>query len=136
MPTTSVRYVAERQFVGTDNHGQSVLLSGDSKAGGVSPSQMLLIALSACTGVDVSDIMKKKRRPLASLEIIATGEQDPDPPWAYRKIHLLFRVSGKRVTEKALSQAIDLSQEKYCSVAATIRGVADIATDFEILPAK
>ncbi len=134
MPVTTVRYITKRQFVGTDGHGQPVLISGDADTDGVSPSQMLLIALSACTGVDVVDIMKKKRKPLASLEIIATGEQDPDPPWAYRKIHLLFRVSGKEVTEKALSQAIDLSQKKYCSVAATIRGVADITTDFEILP--
>lgn len=135
MPTTTVRYVTERQFVGTDGHGQSVLLSGDSNAGGVSPSQMLLIALSSCTGVDVSGIMKKKRKPLTFLEITATGEQDPDPPWAYRKIHLHYRAAGKGVAEKALSQAIDLSHKKYCSVAATVRGVAEITTDFEILPA-
>jgi hypothetical protein len=44
MPTTTVRHVTERQFVGTDGHGQSVLLSGDANAGGASPSQMLLIA--------------------------------------------------------------------------------------------
>jgi len=133
MPTTTVRYVTERQFLGTDGHGQAVLLSGDANAGGVSPSQMLLIALSSCTGVDVSDIMKKKRKPLTFLEITTTGEQDPEPPWAYRKIHLHYRVAGKGVTEKALSQAIGLSQERYCSVAATVRGVAEITTDFEIL---
>ena len=135
MPTTTVRYVTERQFVGTDGRGQAVLLSGDGNAGGVSPSQMLLIALSSCTGVDVSDIMKKKRKPLDMLEITAIGEQDPDPPWAYRKVHLRYRVSGKEITEKALSQAIDLSLNKYCSVAATVRGVAELTTDFEILSA-
>ena len=134
MPIIKVRHVMDRQFVGTDSHGQAVLLSGDTNAGGVSPSQMLLIALSSCTAVDVVDIMKKKRKPLTMLEVIASGEQDPDPPWAYRKIHLLYRVSGNRITEKSLSQAIALSQEKYCSVAATVRGVADITTDFEILP--
>ena len=133
MPTTTVHYVSERQFVGTDSRGQAVLISGDSNAGGVSPSQMLLIALSSCTAVDISDIMKKKRKPLTMLEVVATGEQDPDPPWAYRKIHLRYRVAGKGVTEKALSRAIDLSQEKYCSVAATVRGVATITTSYEII---
>lgn len=134
MPTTSVRWVANKQFVGTDDNNQSVVISGNSEAGGVKPSQLLLIGLSACTAYDVLDIMSKKRKPLTMLEVNATGEHDPEPPWAYRRIHLEFRISGENLTEKAVSQAIQLSQDKYCSVAATVRGVATITTAFEILP--
>ena len=135
MPTTTVRWVSGRQFVGTDARNHAVVLSAGDPAMGVSPSQVLLIGLSACTAYDVLDIMAKKRKPLTLLEVIASGEQDPDPPWAYRRIVLKFRVAGKDVTEKALSQAVKLSQEKYCSVAATIRGVAEIVTELEILDA-
>jgi putative redox protein len=78
--------------------------------------------------------MAKKRKPLTLLEVIATGENDPEPPWAYRHIHLMYRISGDNLTDKAISQAIQLSQEKYCSVAATVRGVAKITTAFEIVP--
>ena len=67
------------------------------------------------------------------LEVTANGEQDPEPPWAYRKIHLAYLLKGKGLTEKAVEQAIHLSQEKYCSVAATIRGVAQITTEYRIL---
>ena len=133
MPTTTVRWLTGKQFVGTDSRNHSVVLSGDDPAKGVSPSQMLLIGLSACTAYDVLNIMVKKRKPLTMLEIIADGEQDAKPPWAYRRIHLKYRVSGKDLTEKALSQAVKLSQEKFCSVAATVRGVADITTEVEIV---
>ena len=133
MPTTTVRWLTGKQFVGTDSRNHSVVLSGDDPAKGVSPSQMLLIGLSACTAYDVLNIMVKKRKPLTMLEIIADGEQDAKPPWAYRRIHLKYRVSGKDLTEKAVSQAVKLSQEKFCSVAATVRGVADITTEVEIV---
>jgi len=134
MPITTVRWVTGKQFVGTDSHHQSVVLSADDPARGVSPSQMLLVGLSACTAHDVLDIMTKKRQPLTMLEIIANGEQDPKPPWAYRRIHLKYRVSGNNLTPQALTQAIRLSQEKFCSVAATVRGVSEITTEFEIVP--
>ncbi len=133
MPTTTVRWLTGKQFVGTDSRNHSVVLSGDDPAKGVSPSQMLLIGLSACTAYDVLNIMVKKRKPLTMLEIIADGEQDEKPPWTYRRIHLKYRVSGKDLTEKAVSQAVKLSQEKFCSVAATVRGVADITTEVEIV---
>ena len=133
MPTAKVQWVAGRQFVGTDSRGQSVVLSGSQDQGGASPSEMLLVALASCTAVDVVEIMEKKRRPLESLEIVITGDRNPDPPWAYHSIHVNYRVRGRDLTEKAVSQAIALSEEKYCSVAATVRGVADITTSFEIV---
>ncbi|WP_322506676.1 OsmC family protein, partial [Anaerolinea sp.] len=64
--------------------------------------------------------------------IFATAEQEADPPWTFRKIHLNYVFRGKDLTEKAVEQAIALSEEKYCSVAATIRGKAEITTSYEI----
>ena len=67
--------------------------------------------------------------------VTTTGEHDPDPPWPYRRIHLKYRLGGEGLTPKAVEQAITLSLEKYCSVAATVRGVAQITTEYEIIPA-
>ncbi len=132
MLTSTIRWVQGTQFVGTDSHGQSIVLTGDDEFGGIRPSQALLIALGACSSVDVVEILLKKRMPLRSLEISVTGEQDEEPPWAYRKIHIHYRLSGDKLTEKAVAQAVSLAEERYCSVAATVRGVAKITTDFEI----
>ena len=133
MPTATIRWVNERNFVGVDSTGHSVVLSGQKDGIGVSPSQMLLVALAACSSVDVVEILEKKRKTLTLLEVTANGEQDPEPPWAYRKIHVKYRLSGKDLTENAVEQAINLSQDKYCSVAATVRGVAQITTEYEII---
>ncbi len=135
MPKTTVRWVGERTFVGTDSRQHSVVLSGDQPPRGVSPSEMLLVALSACSAYDVVDILEKKRKTVTQLEVTADGERGEDPPWAYRTIHVHYRIVGKDLTEKAVAQAIELSEEKYCSVAATVRGVAEISTSFEIVPA-
>jgi putative redox protein len=135
MKTTTVHWLNEKHFVGIDSSGHSVVLSGQKDGIGVSPSQMLLIALTACSSVDVVEILEKKRKKISLLEVTATGEQDPDPPWAYRKIHVRYRLGGQGLTDKAVAQAINLSQEKYCSVAATVRGVAQITTEYEIVSA-
>ncbi len=135
MATATVRWLNERNFVGVDSTGHSVVLSGQKNGIGVSPSQMLLVALAACSSVDVVEILEKKRKKLTLLEVTATGEQDPDPPWTYRKIHVKYRLGGKDLTAKAVEQAIHLSEEKYCSVAATVRGVAQITTEYKIVSA-
>lgn len=134
MGTTTVKWVGSKQFVGIDSTKHSVVMSTTDEGVGMKPSELILVALGACTAVDVVDIMAKKRQPLSFLEISADGEQDPNPPWPYRKIHLTYRLRGKGLTDKAVEQAIQLSEEKYCSVAATLRGVATITTSFEILP--
>ena len=125
--------VSGKRFVGIDSTNHSVVLSSKDEGVGVRPSDMLLIALASCTAVDVVDILAKKRMPLDSMEIITTGEQDADPPWTFRRIHLEYRLSGRGLTDQAVKRAIQLAEEKYCSVAATVRATAEITTGFEIM---
>jgi putative redox protein len=131
MGTATVKWVTGKQFVGIDSTKHSVVLSTPDEGVGIKPSELLLLAVASCSAVDVVEILTKKRMPLSSLEISSSGDQDP--PWTFRKIHLHYKVSGKNLTEKAVEQAIQLSEEKYCSVAATIRATAEIVTSFEIL---
>lgn len=135
MASATVRWLTGEQFVDIDSTKHSVVLSTADEGVGMKPSELLLVALAGCTAVDVVNILHKKRIELTFLEIRATGEQDRDPPWTYRKIHVHYRLSGRDLTEKAVEQAIQLSEEQYCSVAATIRGVAEITTGYELLPA-
>ena len=133
--TAHVTWVQKRQFVGTDSSKHSVVMSSqdEENATGMRPSELLLVALGGCTGYDVVDILLKKRQQLTGLEIVVTGEQDADPPWAYRKIHIHYVVRGRGLREKAVRDAIALSEEKYCSVSATVRGVAEITQDYTIV---
>ena len=133
MANATVRWIGGKQFIGIDSTNHSVVLSTPDEGVGMKPSELLLVALAACTAVDVVEILRKKRLELTSLEIRTNGEQQPDPPWTFRKIHVHYRLTGQGLTAQAVEQAIQLSEEKYCSVASTLRGTAEITTSFEIL---
>ena len=133
MGQVQVTWVQNEQFVGTDSTNHSIVLSTDKDGTGAKPSEMLLVALGACTAVDVVGILVKKRQKLTGLQIKVNGQQDADPPWAYRKIHVEYIVRGQGILDRAVQQAIELSEEKYCSVAATIRGVAEITSSYQIV---
>ena len=133
--TARVKWVEKRQFVGTDSSKHSVVMSSQDEENGTGmrPSDLLLVSLGGCTAYDVVGILEKKRQKLSGLEIEVTGEQDEEPPWPYRKIHLYYTFRGRGLREKAVQDAIALSEEKYCSVAATVRGVAEITYDYAIV---
>ncbi len=121
-----------KTFIGIDSTNHSVVLSTPAEGVGMKPSELLLVAVGSCTAVDVVNILEKKRFQLNSLEIVVSGEQDNDPPWTFRKIHIHYKFQGAELTDKAVEQAIQLSEEKYCSVSATVRATAEITTSFDI----
>ena len=132
--TATLQWLSGKRFVGIDSTNHSVVLSSSDEGVGVKPSDMLLISLASCCAVDVVEFLAKKRKPINSMEIAITAEQDEDPPWTFRKIHLKCLLSGAGLTEKAVEQAVQLAEEKYCSVAATLRATVEITTEFQIIP--
>ncbi|MGB3903912.1 MAG: OsmC family protein [Anaerolineae bacterium] len=135
MAQAKVKWIGEGEFVGTDSAKHSLIMSSqdEENATGLKPSELLLIALAGCTGLDVVSILKKRRQNLTGLEISVTGEQDPDPPWAFREIRLEYALRGTELSEPAIERAIKLSEEKYCSVGATVSGVAEVTSSFTIV---
>jgi len=133
MGNATVKWIGGKQFVGIDSTCHSVVLSTPDEGIGIKPSELLLIAVASCAAVDVVEILAKKRMPLTYMEISVMGDQDQDPPWTFRKIQLHFRLAGINLTDTAAARAIEIAEEKYCSVAATIRPTAQISTRFEVL---
>ena len=133
MGEVNVQWIGGRRFVGIDSTQHSVVLSTTKEGIGLKPSDLLLVALAGCSAVDVVSILEKKRLPLTDLDIKVTGEQEAEAPWTFRKIHLAYTLRGKGLTDRAVQQAIKLSEEKYCSVAATVRGAATLTHSYQIL---
>jgi len=135
MAEVQIKWVEKRQFVGIDSTRHSVVISGTGPEDGVGmkPAELLLIALGACSAFDVLDILEKKRQKVTGLEVRVHGEQDPKPPWAFRRIHVTYRVRGRGLSSKAVEDAVRLSEEKYCSVSATVRGVAALTHTIELV---
>ena len=95
--------------------------------------ELLLLALGSCTATDVVDILRKKRQKLVALEVEVSGERAAEPPTVWVKLEIIYRLRGQ-LDEKAVRDAIQLSEDKYCSVAAMLRKTAPITFRHEIQP--
>jgi putative redox protein len=95
--------------------------------------ELLLAALGSCTATDLVIILAKKRQKLEALEVIVSGERAADPPQVWTKLDIIYRLRGT-LDEKAVRDAIELSENKYCSVAAMLKKSAPITFRYEILP--
>jgi putative redox protein len=135
MAEATVKWLEDKVFIGTDSTKHSVVISTPGEAGGVGmkPSELLLVSLASCTAVDIVNIFKKKRTPVDLLEIHVQAEQNEDPPWMFKNVLLSYRIRGEGISADAVKKAIELSENKYCSVAASLRGEVNIDFDFEIL---
>ena len=112
------------RFVASDDKGHSVSMDASKEHGGeglaFSPVQLLLVALGGCTGMDIVNILRKQRQKLTGLEIVVSGERVSDHPRVYSKVHVEYKLKGQNLKDKALRTAIQLSEDKYCSVGATL----------------
>jgi putative redox protein len=114
-----------QRFLGVAGSNHGIVVEGDRKTGS-SPMELVLIGLCACTGYDVASILGKKREPFRSIEVRAEAERAAAPPTVYTEIRLVYRVGGN-VSHKAVEDAVRLSEEKYCSVAAMLNKTAKIS---------
>jgi putative redox protein len=125
------------QFVGRADSGHALVMDGPVRVGGSDsaprPSELLLLALAGCTGMDVVSILRKKRQQVSGMEITVSGEQKADHPARFEKLAVTYVIRGEGIDPEAVRRAIQLSEEKYCSVGATLREGVEITSGFEIL---
>lgn len=129
-----VEYAGDEYFIGTppSGHAQVIDSKGDRRAA-PSPLEMLLVSVAACTAADVISILLKKRQDVTAYRAEVTGVRKDDHPRAFTGFHINHIVHGRGVSAKAVEDAIELSDTKYCSVAATVRPTATITTSYEII---
>ena len=134
MQKASAKWIGEQKFVATGPSGHAVPIDSDRESNTApGPMEMVLMALGACTATDIVIVLAKKRQKLQSLEVICTGERAKEPPSVWTKIEILYRLHGT-LDEAAVKHAIQLSEEKYCSVSAMLQKTAKITWTHEILP--
>jgi putative redox protein len=132
MQTARVQWVGKERFVAQAPSGHMVALDSDRSSNGApGPMELLLVALGACTATDVVAILAKKRQKLDSLEVEVSGERATEPPTVWVKLEIVYKLRG-HLDEEAVKRTIQLSEEKYCSVAAMLRKTAPITFRYEI----
>jgi putative redox protein len=129
-----------QMFVGRDSYGH-IIVSGSwpqdnqewQEWKGVKPSDLLLLSLASCSAYDVVLILSRQRQQLTNLYVSVDGQQAAEAPYQFTQIHQHYTVEGVDLDPQKVARAIQLSEEKYCSVAATLRGVATLTHSFEIV---
>ncbi len=136
--TVNIKWINSNSTImaGVDSRGTPAVIGTwtehDPPWRGLKPSDLLLLSAASCSVHDVVTILRKKREPLESLEVICTGEQESDPPHRFTQIHLHYTLRGE-LSHKNVKKAIHLSEEKYCSVINTLKGSVEITSDFNIV---
>lgn len=129
---------AER-FLASGTHPDQVIAinaphaSREHAATGFSATELLLAGAGACAAWDVLEILRKQRQDLVSLEVSVDGHQDPEPPHAYNRVVLHFRVQGRGMSQAGVERAVRVSIDRYCSVIQTVRPHAEIEDSVEVL---
>ena len=121
-------------FIGITPSGHAQVLETDhERASAATPMELLLVALGGCTAVDVESILKKKRQKVSDYRVEVRGHRREEHPRAFTRIEVRHIIRGRGVSEAAVASAIELSETKYCSVAATLRPGVEIVTTYEVI---
>lgn len=137
MLNAKITHVKGFQFVGEPSSGHAIVMDGDPVSGGknsgVRPTELLLLSIGGCSGMDVISVLTKKRQQVTGFEINVKGKRAEEYPKKFTDITMEFVVKGKHISEEAVRKAIDLSMNKYCSVKATLEGVSKITFSYKII---
>lgn len=120
-------------FIASNDSGGHVQIGQIEDVPGIGSMQLLLAGLAGCTGGDVASILLKKRQPLKELKIQVRGKMTDEYPKVYTEIYITFLIWGEGIDPKAVEEAIQLSEEKYCSVGHHLKALAPIYINYQIL---
>jgi putative redox protein len=124
---------SQRQFVAETGSGHHFILDDAAGATGAKPIELVAVALAGCTAFDVVTMLRQKHhQKLTGYEVIVEAEQAERPPQSFTAIRLRHVLTGFGIDKQAVEQAIQLSEEKYCSVGAMLKASATFATTYEI----
>lgn len=139
MPQAKARWVEGFQFVATPPSNHAIVLDGSANVGAadsaIHPGELLLVGLAGCTGIDVVSILQKMKVEIDEFEVRVDGEANEEHPKYWKKLKVTYWIKGKDISADKLEKAINLSQEKYCSVSAALKNKVEVTHDYEIVAA-
>jgi len=123
-----------------DGHHKLIMDAEDDFGGndrGPRPKQLLISALTGCSGMDVVSILNKMKVEFASFEIKVETEMTEEHPKTYSKIHLIYEFTGQdlQASIKKIEKAVDLSQNRYCGVADMLSKAAVLTSEIRLIEA-
>jgi len=124
---------SQRQFIAETGSGHHLILDDAAGATGAKPIELVAVALAGCTAFDVVTMVRQKHhQKLTGYEVFVEADQAQRPPQVFTTIRVRHLLTGIGILKDAVEQAIQLSEEKYCSVGAMLKSNAKVETTYEI----
>jgi putative redox protein len=128
-----VKWVDGDTFIGRSHSGHNVVFDAGKDSAAPSPMEMVLMSAGCCSSVDVVSILQKARQKVHGVEVKLSGERAETVPRVFTKMNLHFVVTGENVAAHHVERAVQLSAEKYCSVALMLEKSVEITHSFEVI---
>jgi len=136
----SVTWVEQKTFLGQSGSGHAIVIDGAPEHGGrdlgIRPMELLLLGLAGCTAFDVIMILEKGREDIRDCKVEAQAERAETDPKVFTRIHLTYRVTGRKLSREKVERAVALSAEKYCSASIMLGKAAEISHEIEVIEAE
>ena len=134
---SNVKLTEDMQFIATADSGHAVVMDAPASVGGkntgTKPSELVLMGLGGCTGMDVISILRKKKQDVTGFEMNVTGETPESHPRTFTDIHVEYIITGRDISEDAVKRAIDLSKDKYCLVGMTLAKGSNMTYSYKVI---
>lgn len=128
-----MEWKGDHRFEAVTPTGVRLAVDGDRETG-TSPMEGLLVALAACMGIDVVDILRKGRQELTGCRVRVSGTRREEPPRRYTSIAMTFELAGRDLSREKAERAVALSRDTYCSVWRSLADDITLETTIELVP--
>ncbi|MFT5658546.1 MAG: putative redox protein [Gammaproteobacteria bacterium] len=125
-----LKLIDNNRFVARSGNSPAYVIDSADGEGGVNPMQMLLMSVAGCTAIDVIGILTKKRIKLSGFEVNIVGDEAEEHPQRYTKLNIEYVFYGSNIRSKALEQAIELSETRYCCALASLN--AELESSYRV----
>ena len=134
---SNVKLIEGMQFKATADSGHTVVMDAPPSVGGTNsgskPSELVLMGLGGCTGMDVISILRKKKQDITGFEMNVTAEMPENFPRTFTDFHVEYIITGRDISEDAVKRAIDLSKDKYCLVGMTLAKASKMTYSYKVI---
>ena len=132
MPIETVRidWIRDQLFLMRDRFGFPIVMT---QPAGVNGADLLPLSVIGCSIWDIVAILHKQRQQITEVQVTAESVREEEPPWRFRKIHILYTFTGRGLNRDHIRRAIEVTENKYCSTYATLREVVELTSEYRIL---
>lgn len=137
MVKATMRWAGGVKFEGTSTFGHKIVTDASKADGGeeagFKPSELLLYSLAGCTGIDIVRILEKQNQQISGIEVELSAEQPTEYPKPFKEIVIRYTVRGKNLDSQKVARAIELSEQKYCTVGLTIQQKTPLKSTYKVV---